>query len=186
MLQKIDQLSLIGEINMDKLIYQTVPQVTFATNQFINVPIILQYDETPLLSIIKEQNLGFTTQIPIYHADGTYLAKINGTRVYPTEDGKKAGILMRILKDMTVCEMNGKTIFEIYHESGDAFRTNAELYTPTGYFVKSSDSPIPEVIKSDGQSLKIGGGLIMSNNIFMGCRIGVWLKSDGSIAIGCN
>ncbi len=58
---------------MDKLIYQTMPQVTFATNKFINVPIILQYDETPLISIVKEQNLGFTTQIPIYHADGTYL-----------------------------------------------------------------------------------------------------------------
>jgi len=171
---------------MDKLIYQTMPQVTFATNKFINVPIILQYDETPLISIVKEQNLGFTTQIPIYHADGTYLAKINGTRVYPTADGKNAGIAMRSLQDLTVCEMDGKTLFEIYHQKGDAFRTNAELYTPNGYFVKSSDAPVPAVIKADGQALKIGGNIIMSNNTFKGCRIGVWLKSDGSIEICCN
>ena len=170
---------------MDKLIYQTAPQVTFATNKFINVPVILQYDETPLISIIKEQQLGFTTEIPIYHPDGTYLAKVNGTRVYPTEDGKKAGILMRSLPDITVCEMDGKTLFEIYHQKGDAFKTNAELYTPDGYFIKSTDAPTPKMINANGEALKIGG-LIMSNNTFSGCRIGVWIKSNGSIAIGCN
>ena len=77
---------------MNKLIYQNSPTVTFATNQFINVPIILQYDDTPLISILKEQSLGFTTEIPIYHPDGTYLAKVNGTRIFATEDGNKAGL----------------------------------------------------------------------------------------------
>lgn len=170
---------------MDKLIYQTAPRVTFATNQFINVPVILQFDDTPLISIIKEQQLGFTTEIPIFHADGTYLAKVRGTRVYPTEEGKKVGITMRNPADMTVCEMDGRTIFEIHHQPGDAFRTSAELYTPTGYFIKGTDKPMPEVIKSDGQALRVGG-IIMSNNIFSGCRIGIWLKSDGSCSLGCN
>jgi hypothetical protein len=54
---------------MEKLIYQTVPRVTIATNHFENVPIILQYDDTPLISIVQEQNLGYTTKIPIYHPD---------------------------------------------------------------------------------------------------------------------
>lgn len=170
---------------MTTLIYQTAPRVTLATNQFINVPIILQYDDIPLISIVKEQGLGFTTQIPIYHPDGTYLAKVNGTRVYPTEDGKKAGIEMRHPRDMTVCEMNGKTLFEIYHERGDAFRAQAELCTPTGVFVKVSDSPLPQLITSDGGALKVGG-MVMSGNMFMGCRIGIWVKSDGSCALGCN
>ncbi len=170
---------------MEKLIYQTAPQVTFATNKFINVPVILQYDKTPLISIVKEQQLGFTTEIPIYHQDGTYLAKVNGTRIYPTEDGKSAGIAMRSLPDVTVCEMNGKTLFEIYHQKGDAFKTNAELYTPNGYFIKSSDNPITEMLNASGESLKFGG-ITMSNNTFAGCRIGVWIKSNGSIAIGCN
>jgi len=77
---------------MENLIYQTVPVVTLATNHFIEVPIILQYDDTPLVSIVREQELGFTTEIPIYHEDGTYLAKVKGTRVYATKDGEKSGI----------------------------------------------------------------------------------------------
>lgn len=170
---------------MEKLIYQTAPIVTMATNHFINVPIILQFDETPLISIINKESLGYTTEIPIFHQDGTYLAKVNGTRIYPTDDGKKAGIKMHYPKDMTVCEMDGKTLFEIYHEKGDAFRAHAELYTPTGYFVKSSDAPIPVVINNDGQALKIGG-TTMSGNTIKGLRIGIWLKSDGSCSIGCN
>lgn len=170
---------------MEKLIYQNAPKVTLATNQFVNVPIILQFDDTPLIQIIKEEALGFTTEIPIYHPDGAYLAKIKGTRVYPTEDGKKVGIEMRHPKDMTVCEMEGKTLFEIYHESGDAFRTHAELYTPNGFFVKSTDKPLPELISTDGSILKVGG-ISMSRCVISGMRIGIWLKSDGSCAIGCN
>lgn len=170
---------------MDKLIFQTSPTVTLATNKFINVPVILQYDETPLISIVKEQELGFTTEIPIFHSDGTYLAKVKGTRVYPTEDGEKVGIEMRHPEGMTVCEMNGSTIFEIQHQKGNAFKTQAELYTPTGYFVKSTDNPTPRIIDSNGNELKIGG-VHMNGCSFSGCRIGIWLRSDGSCAIGCN
>ena len=168
-----------------ELIYQTSPNVTFAKNHFINVPVILQFEDTPLISIVKEQSLGFTTEIPIYHSDGTYLAKVRGTRVFATTEGEKAGIAMRSLSDMTVCEMNGKTIFEIFHQKDDAFRTEAELYTPSGYFVKSSDSHMLSVMKADGGILQIGG-IQMSNNTYSGCRIGIWLKSDGSVRIGCN
>jgi len=167
------------------LIYQTAPAVNLATNIFINVPTILQFDDTPLISIVREQNLAYTTEIPIFHADGTYLAKVNGTRIFPTEAGKKAGILMRSLPSTTVCEMAGKTLFEVFHQKDDAFRIQAELSTPSGYFVKMSDTPIPTLLRSDGQSLRIGG-IIMSGNVFQGCRIGIWLKSDGSCAIGCN
>ena len=170
---------------MDKLIYQNSPRVTFATNQFVNVPIILQFDDTPLISIVREEALGYTTEIPIYHADGTYLAKVRGTRIFATEVGKKAGLEMRYPKNMTVCELNGRPVFEIFHESGDAFRTHAELHTPTGCFVKSHDAPLPEVISASGNALRIGG-IHMSNNLFSGCRIGIWLKSDGSCAIGCS
>lgn len=170
---------------MNKLVYSTSPKVTVATNHFTNVPIILQFDETPLISIVKAEQLGFTTEIPIYHSDGTYLAKVNGTRIFPTDEGKKAGIEMSYPKDMTICEMGGKTLFEIHHEKGDAFRAHAELYTPTGLFVKSTDNPKPELINSDGSSLQVGGITMTDCNV-NGCRIGIWLKSDGSCAIGCN
>lgn len=170
---------------MNKLIYQNSPRVTFATNQFENVPIILQFDDTPLISIVREESLGYTTEIPIFHADGTYLAKVNGTRIFATDAGKKAGLEMRYPNNMTVCEMNGRTVFEIFHEAGDAFTTHAELHTPTGCFVKSHDAPLPDVISATGEALEVGG-IHMSNNLFVGCRIGIWLKSDGSCAIGCS
>jgi hypothetical protein len=112
---------------MDQLIYQASPVVTFATNQFINVPVILQYDDTPLISVLKEQSLGFTTEVPIYHSDGTYLAKVRGTRIYATEDGKKAGLEMSHPQGMTVCKPGNRTVFEIHHQPGNAFRAHAEL-----------------------------------------------------------
>ena len=167
------------------LIYQTSPAVNLATNIFIGVPTILQFDDTPLISIVKEQSLGFTTEIPIFHADGTYLAKVNGTRVFSTEDGKKAGIVMRSLPNMTVCEVADRTIFEVFHQKGDAFRIQAELSTPSGFFVKLADGPVPGLLSSNGQALRVGG-MVMRGNTVQGCRIGIWLKSDGSCAQGCS
>lgn len=169
---------------MDQLIYQKTPVVTFATNQFINVPIILQYDDTPLVSIVKEQSLGFTTEIPIYHSDGTYLAKVRGTRIYATEDGKKAGLELTQPQGMTVCKLGNRTVFEIHHQPGDAFRAHAELHTPDGYFVKSADT-FPQVINKTGTSLAIGG-MIMSHSRFANVRIGVWIRSNGSCALGVS
>lgn len=168
-----------------ELIYQTSPLVTFATNTFINVPTILQFDDAPLISVVKDENIGFTSEIPIYHADGTYLAKVRGTRVYPTEAGQKAGIVMRSLPRLTVCELDGRTIFEIAHQAGDAFKAQAELHTPTGYFIKSTDAALPSLFKADKTELCVGG-MSMTNCSFSGVRIGVWLQSNGSVSIGCN
>jgi hypothetical protein len=170
---------------VDKLTYINYPVVTLATNKFINVPIILQFDDTPLISIIKQQSLGYTTEIPIYHPDGTYLAKVNGTRIYPTKEGEKAGLVMLHPAHMTVCKMGEKTLFEIYHDTDESFTTHAELYTPKGYFVKISDLALPQVVLKNGEPLKIGG-MIMSNNTIVGSRIGIWLKSNGSCAFGVS
>jgi hypothetical protein len=169
-----------------KLIYQSSPAVNLASNVFVNVPVVLQFDETPLISVVSQQGLGYTTEVPIYRSHGTYLAKVNGTRVYPTDAGKSAGIRMRSLPNLTVCELEGRTLFEVHHQPGDAFRLEAELATPTGYFVKVSANPLPSLIRSDGQSLRVVGGLMMSGNVFNGGRIGILLKSDGSLALGCS
>lgn len=171
---------------MTELQYQASPNVLFATNTFINVPVILQFEDTPLIEVVKEQSLGYTTQIPIYHQDGTYLAKTNGTRIYPTDDGKKAGLNIRELSNMWVCEMDGKTLFEIQHNSGDSFKVSAELHTPEGYFVRYQDTPAPsKLLNNSGEPLQVGG-LVMSENTFHRCDIGIWIKKDGSIAAGYN
>lgn len=166
-----------------QLIYSTAPAVTLATNTFVGVPVVLQFDDVPLLSIVREQGLGYTTEIPIFHPDGTYLAKVKGTRVYPTEAGKTAGIELKSLPQMTVCTLAGKTLFEIQHQPGEAFRASAELYTPTGYFIKATDHPALALAKADGQAISVSG-ISMSNCTFHGVRIGIWLQSNGSVSLG--
>ncbi|MFA1216297.1 hypothetical protein ACDI54_27540 [Klebsiella pneumoniae] len=66
----------------DKLIFTQSPKIELGSNFFINVPVILQYKETPLISIEHSIGAGFTTNIPIYHSDGTYLAKVKGSQLY--------------------------------------------------------------------------------------------------------
>lgn len=166
-----------------KLVFQSSPSITVATNTFINVPVILKYEDTPLMEVIKEQGIGFTTQIPIYHSDGTYLAKVKGNRIFPTEAGKKANINIRDEQGKFICSLENKVIFELTHGIGDLFKANAELYTPDGCFVKCSDSPKPELFDTSGSEIQIGG-IFMSGNIFNNCPIGIWIRKNGSVAIG--
>lgn len=133
----------------------------------------------------RVEPIRFTTEIPVYHADGTYLAKVRGNRIYPTEDGKKAGVEIRQFSDSWVCEINKRTAFEIHHQPGEAFRAQAELYTPEGYLVKTSDAPMPELVDAQGNALKVGG-MTMVGNTFSGCRIGIWVRSDGSVSLGVS
>jgi hypothetical protein len=167
------------------LTFQNSPSVIVATNTFINVPVILKYEDINLIELVKEQNLGFTTQIPIYHQDGTYLAKVTGNRIYLTEDGNKAGLKIEKHEGLWVCSMNKQTLFEIEQGTGNSFKATAELYTPDGYFVKCTDSPTPNLIDTNGDAIRMGG-IIMSGNTFNGCKVGIWLKKNGSCAIGVN
>ncbi len=166
-----------------ELIFQASPKITVATNTFINVPVILKYEDTPLLEVIKEQGIGFTTQIPVYHSDGTYLAKVTGNRVYPTDAGKKVRIEIKDTPGKFVCSLENRVLFELSHGVGIAFKANAELYAPDGYFVKCSDSPNPELIDLSGKAMKVGG-VTMVGCVFQNMSIGIWLRKDGSCAIG--
>ena len=74
------------------LVYSDRPSVQVASNWFINVPIILQYEETPLIQVVKEEEAGFTTEIPIYHPDGRYLAKVKGSQLYATKKASRQGL----------------------------------------------------------------------------------------------
>jgi hypothetical protein len=171
--------------NMDELIFTSAPVMSLATNTFVNVPIILQYEDVPLIQIVKVQPAGFTTQIPIYHPDGTYLAKVVGSRLFLTHEGENAGLSLTYPNNMTVCKLDNKVLFEIIREEAAALKTHAELFTPDGYFVKITDSPKPELFDADSNSLKLHG-ITMSGNTFANCRIGILIRKDGSVAIGCS
>jgi hypothetical protein len=170
---------------MDELIFTSAPVISLATNTFVNVPIILQYEDIPLIQIVKTQPAGFTMEIPIYHPDGTYLAKVVGSRLFLTQDGENAGLSLTYPDKMTVCKLGKRVLFEITREGAAAIKTRAELFTPDGYFVKITESPQPELFDASSNSLKIQG-ITMVGNTFANCRIGIWIKKDGSMAIGCS
>lgn len=169
---------------MKSLTFSESPTVLFGGNKFINIPVILKYEAENLIEVVKELGVGFETKIPIFHSDGTKLAIVKGNRIYKTEDGKKAGLDFDSQEKITYCNLNGKTIFELRHEIGELFKLDAELYTNDGVFLKSSDSPIPELIDSSGNEIKIGG-LSMTGNTFKGGSIGIWING-GNISIGVS
>ena len=168
--------------NINTLIFTEHPSVTLATCTFVNVPVILQYEETPLIQIVKAEQAGFTTEIPIYHSDGTYLAKVVGSRLFLTPDGEKAGITLAMPDKMTVCRLGDRVLFEIRREQAAALKTQAELFAPDGYFVKCSESPRPHLYDASGTELRLSG-LVISGSTIVG-RIGIWIKR-GSVAVGC-
>lgn len=167
------------------LVFQESPVVELATNKFVNVPIILQFDETPLIEVLKEIQAGFTTQFSIYHSDGTYLAKVVGSRLFTTPDGDKANIVLRHPQGMTVCEMEGQTLFELHRQGAAALKTTAELYTPSGVFVRANDAGLSGKIVKTNEML-MAGGMSMSRCTFNNCRIGILMTSKGTTAIGAN
>ncbi|MHB8453570.1 MAG: hypothetical protein ACYDDO_02500 [Acidiferrobacterales bacterium] len=111
-------------------------------------------------------------------------AKVRGTRVFPTEGGKKSGLVLRQPKGMTVFELDGHTAFEAYHQSGDAFRMHTELRAPNGFFVKAADLAL-DLTNKQGNTLK-AGGIIMQGNCFSATQINILLRSDGSCSFGVN
>jgi len=123
----------------------------------------------------------------IYHSDGTYLAKVRGNRVYPTEAGKKVNIEIRDTPGKFICSLENKVIFELSHGVGEEFKADAELYAPDGRFVKCFDSPKPELFDAKGNAIKVGG-ITMVGNVFQNllCRYLVtqgWFLCDRSILI---
>lgn len=172
-------------MNKENLFYQPSPKITVATNTFINTPVVLKYHDTNLIEVVNDVGLGYTTEIPIYHSDGTYLAKVRGTRIYATEAGNKAGLAIEKHADITACTLHGKTAFEIRHQPGDLFKLSAELYTPDARFLKTTDHTTLGLFDINGDKLQIGG-MMMSGCTFEGCRIGVWLQEDGGVSIGIS
>ena len=49
----------------NRLVFSQSPEVELGSNFFINVPVILQYKDTPMISVENTVDAGFTTSIPI-------------------------------------------------------------------------------------------------------------------------
>lgn len=163
----------------NELIFSSSPEFELASNTFVDVPIILQYDDTPIIQIAKTEDASFTTEISIFHNDGTYLAKAKGTQLYATEAGKKAGVTLRHPDLMTVCEINGNTLFEITRQGAAALKGIAELYTPDGSFIKVNDQGLGGYVldQQNNSHLNING-MMMSGCRIERCAVGIMISSS--------
>jgi len=87
---------------------------------------------------------------------------------------------------MTICEINGKPVFEIRREAAAALNTQAELYTCDGSFVKCANQSLSGyILDSTHNKLQIGG-VTMKGCTISKCRIGIHLTKNGSFGIACS
>ena len=141
---------------MDDLHFQNSPTVKFCTNYFLNVKTLLQYDDTPLIAMTGSVSAGFETEFRIFNQDGVYIAKVTGSRLFLTPDGEKSNLELRHPDKMTVCELDGKTLFEVSRTGPAALSTEAELFTPDGAFLRCAANPRPDIIKGEQNMLHPG------------------------------
>src|SRR5260370_32686898 len=112
-------------------------------------------------------------QLSIFHNDGNCLAKVKGSQIYPTKDGKKAGIVMHYPVDGTVCKLNGRAVFELKRSGPAAWKGWAELYTPNGIFVKGTDTDLASFgIDISGNQTQLGN-MLLSGNRLDGAQVGL-------------
>jgi len=165
------------------LVFSEHPVFEIATNRFVEVPIILQYEDTPILEVTKTARAGYMVQIPIYHSDGTCLARVKGPRLFLTAEGEKADLVLSHPQNATVCKLGARTLFEIRRTEAAALETAAELYTPDGAFLKCNNQSLAGyVLASSGTHLAIGK-LIMTHCTITRAGIGIHVKKDGSVIV---
>ena len=167
---------------MSELIFTKYPIIKIATNTFINTPIILRYEELNLIEVVNDLVLGYATKIPIFHPDGTHLAVVVNSRIFPTKEGEKAGITIDKRKGIWVCKMDNKELFEIRQQEDNLFKTTAELYTNDGSFIKCDDNPDVKIF-NNGKELTIGA-LTMVDCTFSNCPVGLHFKKNGAFSMG--
>lgn len=122
------------------LVFQEHPLVWLGESWFRNVPTIIQWEDVPLMEVGQFEPGGYSTKFAIYHSDGTKIAVVKGSQFYLTAEGQSAQLTLRHPPGMTVCELEGRTIFELRREEAAALKTTAELYAPEGVFIKTSDA----------------------------------------------
>lgn len=172
-------------MNSDTLLFINWPKVTMGSNTFIEVPIILKYDNLNMIEIIKEPGFGYTTQIPIFDAEGAYLATAKGSSLITTDESEIGELTLDHSGDVTTCTLDGKMLFEITRSEGDEFLIKADLYTPEGYSIKYISDETPELFDKQGYEVRLGG-VLKDESVIEGCDVGFWLTQNGTCRFGVN
>lgn len=164
--------------------FQKSPDVEIASNTFKNCPVILQFEETPLIEVGKFAKAGFTLRYPILDSQGKEIAKVVGSRIFLTAYGKNAKIRLRHEQRLVVCEVEGKPIIELRKTGAAALKGAAEIYAPEGILVKAYDTEVSSLLNSRGTSLNLFGRK-MQNVGIDGFPIAILLfREDGEVKVG--
>ena len=172
-------------MNSDTLLFTNWPKVSMGSNTFIDVPTILKYDNLNMIEIIKEPGYGYTTQIPIFDAEGTYLATAKGNSLIFSDETTDGDLKLEQDIDGTTCTLDGKMLFEITRSDGDSFDIKAELFTPEGYRIKYISDETPELFDKQGNEVRLGG-VLKDESVIEGCDVGFWLTQNGTCRFGVN
>jgi hypothetical protein len=159
------------------IIFQSHPDVIIAGNTFRRCPIILQYEQTPIIEVGTFAEAGYTTRFSVFHNDGTKIAVIKGAQMFRTDEGKKAKLEFRYPQDATVCELEGKPIFELRRTGPTALKGWAELYAPEGVLIKVSDAESFARLKNDERLVL--QGTVLAGNVVADHKIGLHVTRNG-------
>lgn len=169
-------------MNTDDLVFTRSPVVRYGTNIFINTPVILQYDDIPLIEVVQTRQHDFTSQFTIFDADGGFSTRVRGRRLFPVDNGPTDNIDIRQLRPgVWVCRQEDKTLFEI-RGLDDGWEVDCELFTPDGRLIRSRVGHVTELIEQTGP-IRLQG-VTCEGNSFIGCSIGFHIRSDGKFEIG--
>jgi hypothetical protein len=163
------------------VIFQETPEVRFASIAFVNCPIILLYNMTPLIEVGQFVDAGFTTRFSVYNKDGVAMAKVVGSRIFPTDEGKNAKLETRHESGLVVCELDGQPIMELRKTGAAAIGAFAELYSPEGVLVKVRDSGLSGMLRN-GSPLQFGP-VTLSGGTVSDKDIGLYLSRDDTMTL---
>jgi hypothetical protein len=161
------------------LIFHDQPELRMGTLTFRRVPTILQFEDVPIIEMRQKEHVGWSTRFHIYHPDGTSLAVVKGSHLFPTEDGKKAGLKLRHFPNLTICELDGQTLLELRFVGPAALSASAELYTPTGMLIKSGDAL--ECFVPHPNGFTAIHGREVRDVVFEDCPVAIKLWNNGTM-----
>ncbi len=169
---------------MDPVVPLTEYKVCFCTNWFVNIPIIVQFDETPLLQFVPSVEATPESVCQIFSENGDDLGRLKGKRLFLTEDGEKAGVTIRHLDGVDVLEKGKQTLCELRKPNPYELHPTIELYSPTGTLLTGAPDQVAQAIMPDGQTPLLKGSFVLVANTFVGGRVGLHIRSDGRFSIG--
>ena len=157
--------------------------VKFCTNIFTNVPVILQYDDTPLLWVTQSMTGNLETEARIYSQDGEDLGRWKGKSLHLTGQGKKAGLTIEHPAGVDVLKMGTRTLCELRKPTPLLLHPTVELYSPTGTLLTGAPDIVAVAMSRSNQPLELSG-MILQDNLLANRPVGIHITSDGQIAFG--